>query len=223
VRRDAQRPILRVGHQGARHLAPGNTLRGLDLAASLGVDAVELDVVDRGGRLVVAHDRLDARLRAHPLLDEALAHLGQPRLSGLRLLLDLKAPALEARVVAALHAQGMLARTLVTSKSRVALARLRAEDAGTRVGWSVEWSRHAGGGLRPARAAVLAGVHAALAAGAVDAVMAHRRLVAADLLAAVRGAGGELFVWTVNRRADAARLAALGVDGLISDDPRVLA
>jgi len=54
-------------------------------------------------------------------------------------------------------------------------------------------------------------------------VMAHRRLVAADLLAAVHGAGGELFVWTVNRRADAARLAALGVDGLISDDPRVLA
>ncbi len=186
------------------------------------MQAVELDVVDLGGRLVVAHDRWDARRRPHPALDEALEHLRTPPLAGLRLLVDLKAAGIEGRVAAALEAHGMLARALVTSKDRRALARVRAHAPGARVGWSVEWARHAGGGLRPPRAAVLAGLRAPLRAGEVDAVMAHRRLVAADLLDAVRGAGGELFVWTVNGRAEAVRLAALGVDGVISDDPRVL-
>ncbi len=116
----------------------------------------------------------------------------------------------------------MVARTLVTSKDRRALASVREAAPAARVGWSVEWPRHAAGHRRPPRAAVLAGVRAPLEAGEVQAVMAHRRLVAADLLDAVRGAGGELFVWTVNRRAEALRLAALGVDGIISDDPRVL-
>ncbi len=220
---DLPRTTIRVGHQGARSLAPGNTLRGVDLAASLGVDAVELDVVEAGGRLVVAHDRLDARRNPHPALDEALAHLRAPALARLRLLLDLKAPAIERPVLAALDAHGMLARTLLTSKDRRILARLRAHEAACRVGWSIEWARHAGGGLRPPRAAVLAGVRAALEDRTVDAITAHRRLVGGDLSEVVRAAGGELFVWTVNRRAEALRLAALGVDGIISDDPRVLA
>jgi glycerophosphoryl diester phosphodiesterase len=219
---DLPRTTLRVGHQGARRLAPGNTLRGVDLAASLGVDAVELDVVAADERLVVAHDRLDARRNPHPALDEALAHLRAPGLARLRLLLDLKAPAIEGAVLAALDAHGMLGRTLLTSKDRRVLARLRAHAPTCRVGWSIEWARHAGGGLRPRRAAVLGGVRAALEAREVDAITAHRRLVASDLREVVRAAGGELFVWTVNRRAEAARLTALGVDGIISDDPRVL-
>ena len=217
-----RRAMIRVGHQGARHLAPGNTLEGLDLALGLGVDAVELDLVRASGRLVVAHDRLDALLRRHPTLDEALAHLRRPALSHLRLLLDLKAPRLEPGVVAALRAHGLLGRTLLTTKDRAALARVRELEPAARVGWSVEWPHHAAGRLRPPRAAVLAGVREALATRAVDAVMAHRRLVAADLRDAVHAHGGELFVWTVNRRAAVARLRALGVDGVISDDPRVL-
>jgi len=33
----------------------------------------------------------------------------------------------------------------------------------------------------------------------------------------------QLFTWTVNKRADLLRLAEWGVDGLISDDPKLLA
>jgi glycerophosphoryl diester phosphodiesterase len=46
------------GHRGARGLAPENTLPGFELALSLGVDTLELDVgVTRDGVVVIHHDR----------------------------------------------------------------------------------------------------------------------------------------------------------------------
>ena len=57
--------------------------------------------------------------------------------------------------------------------------------------------------------------------GEIDALMAHWRLVSPRLADAVRGAGGELYAWTVD---DARRIAALeldGVTGVISNDPRL--
>ncbi|HEY1084235.1 MAG TPA: glycerophosphodiester phosphodiesterase family protein, partial [Prosthecobacter sp.] len=39
------------------------------------------------------------------------------------------------------------------------------------------------------------------------------------LVRQVRDAGLELYVWTVNKPADVKRLAALGVDGITTDDP----
>ena len=61
----------------------------------------------------------------------------------------------------------------------------------------------------------------ALRDGRVDALMCHWAFVTRRLADAVRGAGGELYVWTVD---DAARIAAierLGVAGIITNDPRL--
>ena len=58
-------------------------------------------------------------------------------------------------------------------------------------------------------------------AGRCDAVMAHWRLVTPALLEAVRGAGGELYVWTVDDADRIRALEALGVDGVITNDPRL--
>jgi glycerophosphoryl diester phosphodiesterase len=71
--------------------------------------------------------------------------------------------------------------------------------------------------LLPARAA------AALRSGRVDAIMAHWRLVTDRLARAVVDAGGELYVWTVDDPALVRRFADLGVAGIISNDPRLLA
>lgn len=63
---------LILGHRGARHAAPENTLLAFDLARKEGADGVELDVrVDGDGRIVVLHDTNLARVtggvcRAHP-------------------------------------------------------------------------------------------------------------------------------------------------------------
>ena len=65
-----QRPrarLRRVGHKGAAHIEPGNTLASFDAALRHGVDMIELDVLsehtDGSGRLLVAHDYEDMRAR----------------------------------------------------------------------------------------------------------------------------------------------------------------
>ena len=62
---------------------------------------------------------------------------------------------------------------------------------------------------------------AAISSGAVDAIMAHWRVVTPALLRAVRVAGGELYVWTVDDAERIAKLTELGVDGIITNDPRL--
>lgn len=46
-----------VGHRGARHLAPENTLAALEAALKYGVDEIEIDVrVTKDGHVVLNHD-----------------------------------------------------------------------------------------------------------------------------------------------------------------------
>ena len=57
--------MKRVGHKGADHVAPGNTLASFEAALEHGVDMIEFDVLRlRDGRLVLAHDLEDARAAA---------------------------------------------------------------------------------------------------------------------------------------------------------------
>jgi len=51
--------------------------------------------------------------------------------------------------------------------------------------------------------------------------MAHWRVVSPALVRAVRGAGGALYVWTVDELERIRRLDALGVTGVITNDPRL--
>ena len=49
--------LIRVGHKGADHVAPGNTAASFEAALEHGVDMIEFDVLrTRDGRLVLAHD-----------------------------------------------------------------------------------------------------------------------------------------------------------------------
>ena len=42
------------------------------------------------------------------------------------------------------------------------------------------------------------------------------------LIKSAHGAGKELFVWTVNDALGMSQMMSLGVDGIITDDPRAL-
>jgi glycerophosphoryl diester phosphodiesterase len=44
---------------------------------------------------------------------------------------------------------------------------------------------------------------------------------AVELVRRVKRASGQLYVWTVDDAAQIARLEALGVDGVITNDPRL--
>jgi glycerophosphoryl diester phosphodiesterase len=208
---------LKVGHKGAGRLAPANALAGLRAAAELGLDMTEFDVVRRpgDGRIVLAYSPTQARLTARPTLDEALDVL---RGTALRLDVDLKQPGIEAEVARALAAAGLTDRALVTARRPDALRRTRAADPRVALGWSIGRTWHA----RMVGARTVPGAIArALATGLGQAVMLHHPLVTPAALAAAGGA--EVFAWTVNRPGEVARLTALGVSGIVTDDPRLLA
>jgi glycerophosphoryl diester phosphodiesterase len=109
---------------------------------------------------------------------------------------------------------------------------MRALEPALRVGWSVPRLRRdyttdmltaipALVILSGYRALLPRRVRAALLAGRFDAIMAHWRLITPALVRAVADGGGELYAWTVDDAAQIARLTALGVDGIITNDPRL--
>jgi glycerophosphoryl diester phosphodiesterase len=128
--------VLRIGHRGAAHLAPENTLRSLRAAVEHGVDLVEFDVLDLlGGPLVLAHsDRLvevshgaetghvrhrtlgELRELAPelPTFEEALAFFADEA-PHVGLHVDLKLRSRLDELAAALRRFGVAARTVVTS------------------------------------------------------------------------------------------------------------
>lgn len=228
--------LRRVGHKGADLIAPGNTYGSFDAALAAGVDMIEFDVLPERGteRLLLAHDHDDATARAPLTLEEGLAHLASEAFTGIELDLDLKLPGYELRVLEALRAHGVLERTLISSQFGLSLATIRAAAASVRLGWSVPRIRSdpfrsraltvpahvlvpiAKSGL-PKRAA------RAISAGRCDAIMAHWRIVSPKLIEAVAMAGGELYVWTVDEVEMLRRFEAMGVTGVITNDPRLFA
>lgn len=128
--------MLRIGHRGAAHLAPENTLRSLRAAVAHGVDLVEFDVLDLvDGTLVLAHadrlvevshgaavgrvrDRTLAALREVapelPALDDALAFFVEEA-PHVGLHADLKLRGRPDELVAALRRHGVAERTVVSS------------------------------------------------------------------------------------------------------------
>jgi glycerophosphoryl diester phosphodiesterase len=226
----------RVGHKGAAEIEPGNTFASFDAALRHGVDMIELDVLsertDGSGRLLVAHDYADMHAREPLSFEQALEHLAGDAFAAIEFDVDVKIPGYELRVVEALREYGLIERTLVSGMYTEALARIRGAEPALRIGWSVprvhrDYTTHlltaipALAILTGYRAMLPGRVRTALRAGRFDAIMAHWRVVTPALVRAVREGGGELYVWTVDDAARIAKLTALGVDGIITNDPRL--
>lgn len=227
--------LRRVGHKGAEKIAPGNTFASFDAAVEAEVDMIEFDVLpeQHGERLLLAHDWADAAARKAPhTLEEALAYLASERFAGIELDVDLKLPGYELRVLDALRDHGLLDRALISTQYAESLEVLRAADAWVRLGWSVPKIKR--DPFRSRRTALLAlvvvpGLRAALPARAArairtrrcDALMVHWRLVTPRLVRRVLAAGGEIYVWTVDELDRVRALEALGVTGVITNDPRL--
>jgi glycerophosphoryl diester phosphodiesterase len=230
-------PLRRVGHKGADLIAPGNTRASFDAALRAGVDMIEFDVLPEprarpGARLVLAHDYRDASERSPLTLEEGLDHLASQPFAGVELDVDLKLPGYELAVVQALRARGLLERSLISSFYLASLARIRADEPGVRLGWSVPRVKRdpfrsvftvpgAMAGLLALRAVMPGRASRALREGRCDALMTHWRLVTPRLVRRVLAAGGEIYVWTVDDGARLRELEALGVTGVITNDPRL--
>jgi len=230
--------LKRIGHKGADLIAPGNTLASFDAALAAGVDMVEFDVLpehpDRTGRLVLAHDFAAAARHEPVTLEQGLAHFAQDAWEGIELDVDLKTTGYERRVIDALREFGLAERTLISTMEQESLRIVRAEAPEIRLGWSVPKLRRDYMANPLTRVPALIGAQyirtvlpgqaaRAIREGRVDAIMSHWALVTPRLVRAVEEAGGELYVWTVDDATRIAKLDALGVTGIITNDPRLFA
>jgi glycerophosphoryl diester phosphodiesterase len=226
----------RVGHKGADHIVPGNTFASFDAALEHGVDMIEFDVLsERGdgtGELYLAHDYEHLRSGGAPTFEEGLAHLTGARFAAVELDVDLKLPGYELRALEALRRHGIVDRCLVSTMETSSLAVLRAAEPALRIGWSVPklrrdptdspWMRPFAMALGLSyRTALPRYAAAAIRAGKADALMANWRVITPGLVRHVHDAGGEIYAWTVDDREVIAKLEAMGVDGVISNDPRL--
>jgi glycerophosphoryl diester phosphodiesterase len=224
-----ERDVVRVGHRGAAALAPENSLAAVQAAAAAGVDAVELDVLRRSdGVLVVAHGP-ELPPEAPPL-DDALALAAG---LGLAVQVDVKLPGLEAGIVAALRRQGLFERSFVSSFSLPVLRGFEAAAPELPRSFTYPEDRHGVSErrlLRPLLVTGLAVLRALLprrlpgllrAAGASAATL-NAGVVSPAAVDACHALGAAVYVWTVNEPALVRRLLEMGLDGIISDDPRIL-
>jgi len=225
-RRDGR--LLRIGHRGAGALAPENSLEAIALAVELGCDLVEFDVHAVGGALVVVHDRPDV---AHelPSLDEVLEFL---RSSGAGVHLDLKAHGAERAVATALRRHGLLERTVVSSFRGATLRALHAVEPGVRLGKTYPQDRtglvkrpifHA-----PARLVVRAlkrtlpyRIASLLRAARATAAVLYWEVITAAVVERCHALGAPVRAWTVDDAEVVPWLDGLGVDGVVTNDPRI--
>jgi glycerophosphoryl diester phosphodiesterase len=228
---DMPRPLV-IGHRGSPHRARENTLEAFAAAREDGADGVELDVhrtVD--GRLVVHHDAdapgigvlaehdLGAIRAVHPWIPTLAEVLDECR--GLLVNVEIKnsprdadfdpANAVADLVVALLEDRAWADDVLVSSFHLPALDRVRARAERVRTGYLTVLDPPPLDAVATARARGHGAVHpffGVLSAETVETVLAE-----------AHAHGVAVNTWTVNDDDDLRRLAAAGVDAVITDRP----
>lgn len=204
------RPLL-LGHRGARKYAAENSFAAFDLAIEHGCDGFEFDVrYTRDARCVICHDALYRRRR---IVSRSFAELSLPDAEeviqkyGSRAFLDieLKAPGDAGPILRAL-AEARAKHYIISSFLPEVLHRVAAENVDVPLGLICETFRQ----LR--RWPKLP----------IGAVIMNWRLADKSLIDELHSARLQAFIWTVNSRREMERLRELGVDGIISDDTKLL-
>ena len=224
-------PVLRIGHRGAAALAPPNTIQAVEAALEQGVELVELDVFGRPDKtLVLGHSRRE--LGEEPVtLEDVFAFLAESA-PDVGLVADLKGAGWEQELVQALRRHGLVERAVASTSDVRSLQVLRRIEPRLSRSRTYPRGRLFFGRRRtwiPVTGPVLAAMRLALPyriAGLSDEVGASamtlkHQVVSRSAVDRCHELGIAVLVWTVNDRALFRRLDALGVDGVISDDPRI--
>jgi glycerophosphoryl diester phosphodiesterase len=226
------RPFLRIGHKGAAALAPENTIPSLAAAIEHGVDLVEFDVIDApDGRLVLAHSHEEIEPGA-ATLDDALAYLATEAPPELGIDLDLKWHGFEQDVAEALRRHGLVERAIACSFFAPSLLELRRHEPSLRTGLSYPWDRRGLANRRSLKPVVQAGAAALRATlprrigrmvgtAQAGAAMLHFSILSPATVRRCHALGIQVYCWTVDDPALLDRVVAMGVDGVISNDPRI--
>lgn len=212
--------ILLLGHRGARHYALENTIPGFDLALEHGADGFEFDVrVTRDRQKILCHDPKFRRLviSRHSLkqlrdacaipteipasLEAVLSRYGRTAF----LNIEVKVRGMEELVVRAMK-RTRPERYFISSFLPSVIRRFHELDRTLVLGalaqtrWQLRhWK------LLP-----------------VSYVVPHYHLLSRRLVEKLHAADKTVVTWTVNKRRQMLRAVRLGVDGVISDDTKLL-
>ena len=223
-------PLRRIGHRGAAALAPANTIAAVEAAVALGVDMVELDVLGRPDRtLVLGHSHREL-VAEHTTAEDVFAFLSeQSPQTGL--LADVKGAGFERELVEALRRYDLVGRTVASTYGLAKLQVLRRLEPDLTLSRTYPPSRLAFGRRRfvpivgPVRTCVRLTlpyrIESIVGEADVAAMTLDYRLITEAAVERCHTFGVAVLAWTVNDRAVLRKLDALGVDGVISDDPRI--
>ena len=214
LRRRDGGPVLRIGHRGAASLAPENTVRAMRAAVERAVDLVEFDVLDLPrGPLVLAHsDRL-----------EEVSHGAAAG--------SVRARSLD-ELCAALARFGVEGRTVVSSFHVPTLREVARRAPSVGIGFTFPEDRLGvshrprlqplvGRGLAAARTVVPRLLPRMVARAGAGALMLQHRLVTSSGVRRMHALGVPVLAWTVDEPEELERVVAAGVDGVITNDPRI--
>ncbi len=230
---------LVIAHRGASADAPENTIAAFELALEQGADGIEMDIhLSKDQHPVVIHDFTLERTTdgAGPVCGRTVREL--KRLDGggwysrpfrgqriqtlqevlerfrdrTRFWIELKGgsdlyPGIEERVVSIIEIYEVVERAFVQSFDHAALGRVRALNREVKLGALVAQPP------LPPPASVPAGA---------DALCPGAHLLSEAAVVALRKAGVDCYVWTVNEPALMDRLVEWGVSGIITDRPGLL-
>jgi glycerophosphoryl diester phosphodiesterase len=208
--------LLLLGHRGARatRSIPENTFASFDLALAHGCDGFEFDLRQTSeGSAVISHDpeiqginiaqAKDGQLTDLPRLNDLLARYAHQAF----LDIEIKVAGLETQVLAGLQAHPPQRGCVVSSFLPEVLQKLHSFDEGVSLGLLCEDPKQL----------------SAWKDSAAQVVIPHFTLIDAHLCRLVHAAERKIFAWTVNGREAMLRLKDYEVDGIISDDTKLLA
>lgn len=232
--RPAQRPLV-LGHRGDSIHAVENTLESFCAARDAGADGVEFDVrLCATGEPVIYHDENLARMAGR---GEVVSRLSLDRVRAVRLPGDCHIPTLDdvfatfagtdfalnvelkttgfrgcvalvEAVLAAIERHGVADNVLLSSFDPIAMWRMHQRTRRVRTGFLFH-----GGQLAPFREAWFARLLRP------PALHPHYKLVTGQAVERWRQGGHAVNTWTVDHRTTQRRLAAAGVDAIMTNDP----
>lgn len=219
--------MMIMGHRGAANLEPENTLRSIARAIEIGVDAVEIDVrLTRDEEIVVIHDETLDRttngkgfVKRYTLeeLKEFDAGKGE-RIPTLQEVMDLTAD--KVCLVIELKEKGTEKKVVEMIQNNEVAHRVYVISFWHRL---VQAVKRLDGDIKTGVLLVGCPVDLSVAARAsADAFVMRYRFVDGQFVQMAHNGGLKVFLWNIDDPDLLERYVAMGVDGIGSNDPRVL-
>ncbi len=207
-----------IGHRGAKG-HPENTIPSFEGALEQGADGIELDVrrsVD--GRLVVVHNSVAAGLLVKsteydrfrklpdgyeiPLLEDVLEKFSERTF----LDIELKESGFEEQAIELISGCADLRNVMISALHTDTLNRVHDLQPDLQLGFIFNRTQEQESRYN----------------SPIDYVIPQFRLASRELIEEVHDEDLQVYAWTVNTESEMRRLIALGVDGIITDEPGLL-